>query len=93
MTGVLMALAFIAGVALGFTLGVAAYASIYALFMRWQEERARQRILRAEQAATRRAQEMAVMRAKMRSLYGARLDGDETQITEEMEKVLSAGPK
>lgn len=91
MTGIFIAVAFSLGLALGFVAGVAAYGSIYALFLRWHEERTRQRIVRAEQHAAKRAQELAAVRQKMRSIYGDRLDGADG-VDEEIEKILSSGP-
>lgn len=92
LVGVLVAVAFSLGLALGFVTGVAAYGSIYALFIRWQEEKTRLRIIRAEQQAAFRANELAKIREKNRSLYGARMTGDDTAVTKEIEDVLSSGP-
>lgn len=88
-----VALAFIFGLALGFTLGVLAYLSTYALFMKWQEERTRLRVTRAEVAAAKRAQEMARIRAEMRNRYGGNLDASDDEVTEEVEKILGGGPQ
>jgi hypothetical protein len=88
----LVALAFILGLALGFPLGVAAYFGTFQLFHKTFEDRANKRIATATQAAFQRGKKTADAISQARSRYGSMMDGEEEQVSAEVEKVLGTGP-
>lgn len=88
----LLAIGFITGLALGFTLGVGAYLSTYALFQKDNESRTRKRIVLASQQAAIAAREQANKLHRMRSLHGQTLNDASNEADEQMEEILGTGP-
>lgn len=88
----LLAFGFIAGLALGFPLGILAYLSTYALFQKDNEIRTRRRIVIASQQAAIAAREQANKIHRMRSLHGQNLNDASGEVSHEMEEILGTGP-
>lgn len=87
-----VAAAFLAGITLGFPLGVLSYLATYALFQKDNEARTRRRITLASQQAAIVAREQANRLHKMRSLHGQNLNDATNEVDPAMEEILGTGP-
>lgn len=87
----MVALAFILGTSLGFTLGVLSQFGIFAVFIRWQEEKSQKRLVRIQQEAAKYRQHLEKVRSQMRQRY-ADQDATDEEVNAEVEQVLGTGP-
>lgn len=83
----LLALAFIAGLAIGFPLGLAAYLSTYALFQKESDSRLRKRVAVVHQQALALGREQAAKLMRVRAINGNDLNSPD-EISEEVEEAL-----
>lgn len=83
----------IVGLLTGFVVGVYAYAHVYAHFKAREEERAAKRIALAVQQAQAQRNKTQEIVNRMKAMYGPGLGDKEQVVSEEVEAILSAGPR
>lgn len=87
----LLALGFVAGLALGYPLGVLSYLSTVAFFQKAADDRLRKRVISAQQTGINIGREAANKLHRMRSLHGPTLSEGQ-EVSHEMEDILGTGP-
>lgn len=85
--------ALVFGIGIGFVLGLATYAHVYAHFLVREETRANNKVQRALADANSKRQQAEEVRRKLIDMYGSDLSARHAEvIDEEVERALGLGP-